>query len=84
MGRKHVNDLIIVDTDILIDAGRGIQEAIDFLKQTQLSNTYILAISIVTQLELMVGCRNKSELRKLDKFLKLFQAIKFGTDTPKR
>ena len=66
MGRKHVNDLIIVDTDILIDAGRGIQEAIDFLKQTQLSNTYILAISIVTQLELMVGCRNKSELRKLD------------------
>ncbi len=78
MGRKHVNDLIIVDTDILIDAGRGIQEAVDFLKQTQSGNTHILAISVVTQLELMVGCRNKSELRKLDKFLKLFQVIKLN------
>ncbi len=73
-----MNDLIIVDTDILIDAGRGIQEAVDFLKQNQSDNTNILAISVVTQLELMVGCRNKSELRKLDKFLKLFQAIKLN------
>ncbi|HRD50068.1 MAG TPA: type II toxin-antitoxin system VapC family toxin [Candidatus Contendobacter sp.] len=37
-----------------------------------------LAISVVTQLELMIGCRNKSELRKLDKFIKQIQIIKLN------
>lgn len=29
-------------------------------------------------MELMVGCRNKSELQKLDRFLKQFQIIKLN------
>ena len=71
MGRRRVT---IVDTDILIDAGRGVLEAVDCLKDIKASST--LTISIVTQMELMVGCRNKSELQKLDKFLKQFQTVK--------
>jgi predicted nucleic acid-binding protein len=71
MGRRVVT---LVDTDILIDAGRGIPEAIDCLKNIKANSTW--TISIVTQMELMVGCRNKSELQKLDKFLKQFQIVK--------
>ena len=66
----------MIDTDILIDVGRGVQEAVDLLRKTQLHDA--LAISVVTQLELMIGCRNKSELSKLDKFIKQFQIIKLN------
>ena len=73
MGRRLVS---IVDTDILIDAGRGVAEAINCLKDIKANST--LTISIVTQMELLVGCRNKSELQKLDKFLKQFQIVKLN------
>jgi len=76
MGRKYVIALTIIDTDILIDAGRGVQEAVDLL--TKIQSDDALAISVVTQLELMIGCRNKSELRNLDKFIKQFQIIKLN------
>jgi len=38
--------------------------------------TSVLAISVITQLELIVGCRNKTELRDLKKFLNRFQVLK--------
>jgi predicted nucleic acid-binding protein len=71
-----VNVLNMIDTDILIDIGRGVQEAVDLLARIQLHD--VPAISVITQLELVVGCRNKSELRKLDKFIKQFQIIKLN------
>ncbi|MDZ7959829.1 MAG: type II toxin-antitoxin system VapC family toxin [Aulosira sp. DedQUE10] len=64
----------IVDTDILIDAGRGVQEAVNCLQNLKTSSG--LAISIVTQMELMVGCANKIELQTLENFLKQFYIIK--------
>lgn len=66
--------LLILDTDILIDVLRGDANAILFL-QTK-SQQFQLAISAVTQMELMVGCRNKTELQALDKFLQRFQLLK--------
>lgn len=63
--------MTIIDTDILIDAGRGIQEAVDRLNAIAAST--IPTISVITQMELIVGCRNKSELQKLAKFLEQFQ-----------
>jgi predicted nucleic acid-binding protein len=57
----------IIDTDILIDAGRGIQAAVERLNAIAAST--IPTISVITQMELIVGCRNKSELQKLAKFL---------------
>ena len=68
--------MTIVDTDILIDAARGVPDAVNCLKRIKAHD--VLAISSVTQMELMVGCRNKSELQKLDKFLKQFQIIKLN------
>ncbi len=61
----------LTDTDILIDAGRGVQHALDTLGHHEVQGT--LAISVVTQLELIVGCENKRELAKLEKFLRRFE-----------
>jgi predicted nucleic acid-binding protein len=51
--------LLLVDTDILIDAGRGDAQAVARLQQEQQQAT--LAVSTVTVLELLVGCRNRRE-----------------------
>jgi len=63
----------IVDTDILIDVGRGVQQAVDCLQDIQANST--LAISVVTQMELMIGCRDKAEKQKLDTFLLRFRIV---------
>jgi predicted nucleic acid-binding protein len=54
---KVMNDVVVVDTDILIDAGRGTSEAMTCLQLLEQSSC--LAVSVITQMELMVGCRNK-------------------------
>jgi len=66
--------LLIVDTDILIDAGRSVQEAIDFLQQNEQRTT--LAASAITQMELLIGARNKRELRVIEKFVARFVVMK--------
>jgi len=70
--------LTIIDTDILIDEGRGISDAADLLNR--LESNSILAISVVTQMELTVGCRNKAEQRDLAKFLRRFQVLSITSD----
>ena len=64
----------IVDTDILIDVARGNSDAINCLLQLETMSP--LAISAVTQMELLVGCRNKKELQDLAKFLHRYQILK--------
>jgi predicted nucleic acid-binding protein len=66
--------LTIVDSDILIDVARGEADAINCL--LRLEKTSALAISAVTQLELIIGCRNKTELRDLEEFLRRYQVLK--------
>ncbi len=67
---------ILVDTDILIDAGRNLSEAVSFLENAE--NESSLTISAVTKMELIVGCRNKTELRALDEFLERFTQIRLS------
>lgn len=64
----------IIDTDILIDIGRNVSVAISYLET--LAQTTPLAISTVTQMELIVGCRNKAELKELVGFLDNFEILK--------
>lgn len=66
-------DMIIIDTDILIDAARCIDDAVNCLQN--LEDTSSLAVSAVTQMELIVGCRNKKELKSLENFLQRFEVI---------
>lgn len=70
---EELKDTIIVDTDILIDSAMKINDAVDCLDAIEQRS--MLAISVITQMELFVGCRNKSELKKVDSFLKRFQII---------
>ena len=65
--------VVIVDTDILIDAGLKIDKAINYLQRLEQENT--LGVSVITQMELIIGCRNKRELNSLDKFLRRFEII---------
>jgi hypothetical protein len=69
-----VKQKLLIDTDILIDVSRGIPVAINRLQSA--ANNSILAISTITQMELIVGCRNKTELQNLEKFLRYYAIIK--------
>ncbi|RLA96663.1 MAG: type II toxin-antitoxin system VapC family toxin [Deltaproteobacteria bacterium] len=66
-------EFVIIDTDILIDVGRGVDKAVDYLQGLERQRR--LAISVVTEMELIVGCRNKSELRNLEGFLRRFRVL---------
>lgn len=62
-----------MDTDILIDVGRDIPEAIAYLNQLESQSTVV--VSTIVQMELIIGCQTKSELRKVDRFLERYEII---------
>lgn len=64
---------VVVDTDILIDVSRGVAEALTAFSHLELE--YELAASVVTQMELVVGCRNTVELSALAHFLRRFTIL---------
>jgi predicted nucleic acid-binding protein len=66
--------MILIDTDILIDAARNVKEAVNALQQVE-QHQPSAAVSSVTQMELIIGCRDKNELRSLDHFLERFQIL---------
>jgi predicted nucleic acid-binding protein len=65
-----VSDLLLFDTDVLIDAGRGLDAAMEAIQEAEARS--LSAVSTVTQMELIVGCRNKAELEVLEGFLARF------------
>jgi predicted nucleic acid-binding protein len=73
-----VSDIVIIDTDILIDSARKIDEALSCLRM--IADRFPLAVSIITQMELVIGCRNKNELNTLDRFLSRFEILKLHGD----
>ncbi len=73
MGKYRVTDWVIVDTDILIDVGRGDEMAIAYLES--LEKGKVLAVSAVTYMELIVGCKNKREQQAVKRFMKRFEVI---------
>jgi predicted nucleic acid-binding protein len=76
MGAKLMSVLTIVDTDILIDVALQISAAVNCLDD--LEQKAALAISVITQMELLVGCRNKTELRNTERFLQRFHVLKLS------
>lgn len=71
-----MRELVIIDTDILIDVARDVSEATGCLREIE--HNAIPAVSAVTQMELMIGCRNKKELKALDRFLSRFTILKIS------
>ena len=70
--------MTLIDTDILIDTARGIEHAITCLQTLEEHSE--LTISSITQMEMIVGCQNRSELRALLKFLERFLIISVSQD----
>lgn len=65
--------MILVDTDVLIDAGRGMRDALTSISETERRD--VPAVSVVSQMELIVGCRRQADLRAVERFLRRFQII---------
>lgn len=63
----------LVDADILIDVARAVPKAMDWLRQAEKESR--VAASVVTQMELVVGCRGKAEPRALDRLLGRFRLV---------
>jgi len=72
VGNIGVNS-ILIDTCILIDVSRNDSTAISRLQKESLSSR--LLISTITEMELLIGCRNKNELQNLEQFLLHFIII---------
>jgi hypothetical protein len=68
-----VTQFVIIDTDIIIDAARGINQAVHYLQNLKRSTE--LAISVITKMELIVGCRQKTDLFALERFLRHFRVL---------
>jgi predicted nucleic acid-binding protein len=60
----------VFDTDILVDALRGFSAGLDYVEEAERQGA--LRISITTEMELIVGCRNRRELHRLERFLRRF------------
>jgi predicted nucleic acid-binding protein len=69
---------ILIDTDLLIDLANNESSAKERLVKE--SQKFLLKISIITELELIVGCRNKQELEALDKFLRQFSIVQLNRE----
>lgn len=67
------DELLLVDTDVLIDFSRGVEKSKEKLRN--LESDHILAVSVITQFELMVGCENKADFKSLRKFLSGFEVL---------
>lgn len=76
METQLVNTVTIVDTDILIDAALQISKAIDCLDGLEQNSK--LSVSVITQMELFVGCADKTELKNTERFLQRFQVLKIN------
>ena len=63
--------MILLDTNVLIEILKGNQQT------TQQIETLggPLAVSSITTMELVYGARNKAEVQRLDKFMRLFQSV---------
>ena len=70
--------MILVDTDIMIDFLREYPPALNFLESLGEDEIYIPGFVVM---ELIQGCRNKSELKKLEKELVSYKKIWPSTET---
>lgn len=67
----------LIDTDILIDFLRGFDLADQFLNNQKHRG---LLVSDITAMELIKGCHNFMEIKKVERFLESFQIIPLSPD----
>jgi len=72
-------ELILPDTDVLIDFLRGYPQAIDFIN----TNASQIILSAIVVAELYAGVRENQELTILDNFVSLFEVISVNSEIAK-
>ena len=72
-------ELILPDTDVLIDFLRGYPQAIDFIN----TNASQIILSAIVVAELYAGVRKNQELTILDNFVSLFEVISVNSEIAK-
>jgi predicted nucleic acid-binding protein len=75
--------MILADSTILIDLSRGNEETILFCDDER-KNGQDIAISVMSSMELIIGCRDKRELNRTLKFLADFVLIDISVPISKR
>ena len=65
---------MLLDTTVLIDLSRGNAEAADFV-DTAINAQTPLFVSVISAMELIVGCRNKAEVEKAEKLIANFTLL---------
>ena len=73
---------LLIDTDVLIDVSRGVRVAIAELDR--LRTDYELATTVITRMEMIVGCLNREDLEDLKRFLGVFQIVGMGERAAER
>jgi predicted nucleic acid-binding protein len=71
MSNRTAPELLMVDTDVLIDYLRDQPEAVVFLENTEQP----LATSVITVAELYAGVRDGEERQRLDAFVEAFAVL---------
>lgn len=66
-------DKIIVDSDILIDFSRNLESAATWIEAAE--HSWQITISSITEMELLLGSRDKAHLREVHSFLSRYQII---------
>ena len=66
-------DGLLVDTDICVDVSRGYAPTLARLERAE--QTFAIAVSDITHMELLVGCTDKRQQRETEKFLRRFERV---------
>jgi predicted nucleic acid-binding protein len=61
----------IVDTDVLIDASRGLADSLEFFEK----HSHDISLSVITLAEIYTGFRNDKEEKRVMAFCNLFERI---------
>ncbi len=73
MNGHDESPFILVDTDVLIDGGRRIMDALACLEQIE--HRFTPAASAVTRMEMIAGCQKKRDQRAVQRFPRRFHIV---------
>ncbi len=68
-------DLILVDTNIIIEVLRNNREIIEVIDSTGIER---MAVSCITVMELYYGALNKADLRRIKKYIDAFEILQIN------
>ena len=74
-----MNKKYLIDTDVIIDFFRGVDQAVNFIK----SHSEEIALSVITIAELYAGVKEGDECKDLEDFLDLFPILTVTADIAK-